>query len=1286
MVSVADDEIVLGGDTSGLVRALAQARAAFDDATRAGGLNETQIKKVSASYERASATIAASAMKNASANQANASASKQATASMDQQAAAARKLAAEEKRVFEAMGLARNSNNRVITTKGTWADAETIATAKSYIRTLDEITRAEELLTRQQAARAAAASRANATQPTGVMSPNATGPIGSAAWVSSQNTKGLAEFQKVQAAVVGQIPQMMTLRGLLNQIPPVTWAQNLGKAGDALLGMSNSARYALYSVSAGAAIAGAAIGGIGVIAINAAVSHERAFANVQRTTQSTAAGYEVLRKNLQGLAMEIPITYEEITKVATAAGQLGIQASGITNFTKTVAMLSATTNLTSDAAATALARFKAFFAEASDPSLAVTERTFSNLASSILKVGVNSIATESGIVNVATQISSMGKLAGFTANQVIGLSGALSSVGVAPELSRGITTRLFTIIGDAVSEGGVQLEKFAGIAGVSASEFKKAWGTEAFAGVFTGFLQGLNGIQKDGGDANQALRDIGITAVRDRPVWLRLASAANELGVSGGLVAQTMEDAEQGWRQNAELALQYTKISQTASARIQVMTQAFEQLFASMGAESGNFVGEMAKNMTGLLRVFDEFAQSDVGKVLGTIVVQGALVVGAILLVVGALAGLGATAQAVGQGFREMTAAGVGGASRLAGAFRLVSAASGIIGLIATLATTVGMFVAMSAAAEKAASPVQDLAGLVNAMQLDAENGSKGIKFFAQEVGGSAEDAARAAAQTEGLSNALDGVPGSAEPAGSAIDKVAQKTKKASYIFGDAATEFFKSSLIMDEGFQKIFDPTNNANQLASKFKISLPDLDWDSMIRASVQGQDVGTVAMQEIRKALRAAHPEMSAEDIDFASRMFSDFSGQVEEQLGKTKGPIQGQINATQALASATTHSVAEMVDDYELLDDVSKKAVDNMTAGFQAFASSSALIGLTQKMNEIFGQTDVDAETMAAQWEEAWSDAFGGASFSIESYMEVFRRAAGEQRTFVENLQSLSARGLSTSIIEELSAMGPEANKLVGALVAGTDAQLQEYEDLWGTTGYDSMIKLATQTAIGAEIVKNVLAQGGIEALRAFNDQLASGVGVDEALAAIQLDVNGNPIKPKLEQPDTGNFLWSLHQNLGTVYVPVTPYLTKTQIYAGALSSNGSSQINLAATGGYITGPGTGTSDSIPARLSNGEFVMTAAATRAIGVDNLYSLMRQAQTGRTAPRGRGKGFATGGYVGSGGPTGTSSGIVHLSVEDRQLLIDIRDRVGLEVVDTALASATNGVNANNSARRAG
>jgi len=46
-------------------------------------------------------------------------------------------------------------------------------------------------------------------------------------------------------------------------------------------------------------------------------------------------------------------------------------------------------------------------------------------------------------------------------------------------------------------------------------------------------------------------------------------------------------------------------------------------------------------------------------------------------------------------------------------------------------------------------------------------------------------------------------------------------------------------------------------------------------------------------------------------------------------------------------------------------------------------------------------------------------------------------------------------------------------------------------------------------------------------------------------------------------------------------------------------------------GEVTGPGTGVSDSIPARLSDGEFVMTRKATDQIGADNLQVMMDEAE---------------------------------------------------------------------------
>ena len=49
----------------------------------------------------------------------------------------------------------------------------------------------------------------------------------------------------------------------------------------------------------------------------------------------------------------------------------------------------------------------------------------------------------------------------------------------------------------------------------------------------------------------------------------------------------------------------------------------------------------------------------------------------------------------------------------------------------------------------------------------------------------------------------------------------------------------------------------------------------------------------------------------------------------------------------------------------------------------------------------------------------------------------------------------------------------------------------------------------------------------------------------------------------------------------------------------------------AGSGPVEGPGSGVSDSIPARLSDGEFVFTAKAVEEIGADKLMSMMKEAE---------------------------------------------------------------------------
>lgn len=63
----------------------------------------------------------------------------------------------------------------------------------------------------------------------------------------------------------------------------------------------------------------------------------------------------------------------------------------------------------------------------------------------------------------------------------------------------------------------------------------------------------------------------------------------------------------------------------------------------------------------------------------------------------------------------------------------------------------------------------------------------------------------------------------------------------------------------------------------------------------------------------------------------------------------------------------------------------------------------------------------------------------------------------------------------------------------------------------------------------------------------------------------------------------------------------------------------------ATGGAVFGPGTATSDSIPANLSNGEFVIKASSAKKIGYGTLNAMNA---SGRSP-----QGFATGGVAGQG-----------------------------------------------------
>lgn len=1248
------EEIDIRLDPSNALGGLNQLIKGVESFGAAAGVSDKAIKQMTSGMEKGFSTAAAA---QARATMASKSATQQAVQGTQTQIKAQQDLARATEQAQKKLGLRTNSAGQTIeANSGQFANVSRLQALQQEVSSQQRLIEGESALQKSRAQNARFADSAQRNL----------------AAISRQEEASYktrqAELNSVFKSADRGGAVMRTLRTTMGDIPPVRMVQGLNRAVDSFMGMGNSARYALYDVSATFGIAGAAIAGIGIAAITAAVAHERAFANVQRTTTTTAAGYEVLKRQLEEMSMNLPITFEELSNIATAAGQLGISASGVASFTSTVAKLTATTNLTSDAAGVALARFRSFFSTAEDSSMTVTEGTFSNLASSILKVGVNSIATESGIVNVAIQIASMGDYAGMTANQVIGLAGAMSSIGVAPELSRGTITRTFSNIGNAVSEGGVQLEKFAALSGMSSAEFKASWGTDQFAGTFTRLIAGIKGISDSGQDANLALQDLGFNSVRDRPLLLRLAEAADEMGNSGGLLGQTMRDAASGWSENSELAAQYSIIASTTSARLQVLGQTFEQLAASMGEESGNMLGDLAVQMTNVVKNFEEFANSDAGKMFGTVAIQAALVVGGLMLIVAAGSRTVASLQGVGFAFKMMTDSGISGMSRLSAAFRIGSLSLGLVGLAATLVAVGFAWKAAADAAEDSKRGLQDAAGLVQAMRTDAEAGSAGLVVWGEVIGDAGRQGEAVKKPLSDAADALYGTGKAGHAGASGVNAASDSMQRAKYVFGDAAREFLKAQLLQSESFKDLFGERKNFfGQSTATIGITALDIDYESAIDEAIRGEDMVKYFQNQIAEKLEVDSyediqfkPGVTVGELQELDRLVADSAAVFQG----TRSEVERNINSISAFGiegkkslaeiSTTGATAAEMMAE---LDEVTQKTIDATAKGLGKFVDIGGLIDLTQK------SLDTSEEGIAS-YEAAWVDAYGGASFSLEQYLGNFRRAGEEQKTFIANLQTLGASGhIAPEILADLSAMGPEANRLVQAMVDDLNATggegLSEFTDLWGRTGYDSMVAFAVQAELGQSIIRNIMYAngdaGGVEMLRAFNDKLASGLGVEAALAELQLDVNGKPIVPAITKPPMppGLTSWEKQQwandnrlhTTGTVSIAV-PVLDGAGIKVGTRTIEPGW-----ALGGYT---GNGGKYDEAGTVHKGEFVMTKEATRAIGVGNLYAMMNAAQGGRAAPRGRG--YAQGGAV-----QGTStSPFVHLHPETIQQIGMVMDKI--------------------------
>ena len=214
---------------------------------------------------------------------------------------------------------------------------------------------------------------------------------------------------------------------------------------------TNSLRSSLIATAAYAAGVNAVRLGVQQ-SVGASIEFERGLISVQKTAGLTSAETVQLGDNFRALVTEtsslgqaLPVTRQELTDIATVAGQMNIQGvRNISTFTEAVALLGLTSDLVGAQAANALGRIIATTRATADESL--------RIASTITALGNEFRGGESEIVAQATFLATQTAAFNLPTEDVLAFSAALTAGGQRVETAGTAFQRLAQNLTDAAAE------------------------------------------------------------------------------------------------------------------------------------------------------------------------------------------------------------------------------------------------------------------------------------------------------------------------------------------------------------------------------------------------------------------------------------------------------------------------------------------------------------------------------------------------------------------------------------------------------------------------------------------------------------------------------------------------------------------------------------------------------------------------------------------------------------------------------------------------------------------
>ena len=431
------------------------------------------------------------------------------------------------------------------------------------------------------------------------------------------------------------------------------------KAKSAGEGMANVGRTLTGTVTTGIVAAGAAT-------VVAATDMDTALTGVKKTVDGTEAEYQALKEAAIEFSQTNAVSPSQILDIQALGAQLGFGIDELSEFGEVVSGLDIATNMSADQAATEMAQFANI--------TKMAHEDVSRYGSAIVGLGNNFATTESSISSMAMRIAAAGKQVGMSQADILGLSTALSSMGVEAEAGGTAISTIIAEIDKSVAKGSDGLKQWAEAAGMSTEDFSAAvasnaeqfkgladsvgmtvkefqsdvltssgslseWAksanmdAEQFAAVWkdepvdalSAVLSGLEGATTEGSNMSLMLEQLGIVGIRQTDIMKRLAGNSEFVGKA---VAKSNEE----WEKNDALGKEVENRNDSLAAKFEILKNRVVAIADDIGGPLADSLlaivddaEPLIKTISDGAKAFNDMSKEEQQSVLKTVALAAAL-------------------------------------------------------------------------------------------------------------------------------------------------------------------------------------------------------------------------------------------------------------------------------------------------------------------------------------------------------------------------------------------------------------------------------------------------------------------------------------------------------------------------------------------------------------------------------------------------------------------------------------------------------------------------------------